>query len=51
MEWEEDSIHSILSAHRWGGWPPLRRLWVVLCLLGPEAALLVPEISLSLSQN
>lgn len=50
MEQKEDSIHSILSSQRWGEWSPFH-LWFVLCLLGPQAALLVSEISLNLSQN
>lgn len=50
MEQKEDSIHSILSSQRWGEWSPFQ-LWFVLCLLGPQAAPLVSEISLNLSQN
>lgn len=50
MEQKEDSIHSILSSQRWGEWSPFQ-LWFVLCPLGSQAALLVPETSLNLSQN
>ena len=50
MEQKEDSIHSILSSQRWGEWSPFH-LWFVLCLLGPQAAPLVSEIYLNLSQN